>query len=122
MRVTVLARHAWWADLPEERYQKEKAAWFPRILGAALRWLPGMDPRTVAAHTVFTDMFTPRTIEKFTSHAGGAVYGSPDKARTGATEWANLYLAGTDQGFLGITGALLSGISIANRHILRGDA
>jgi hypothetical protein len=30
----------------------------------------------------------------------------------------NLYLCGTDQGFLGITGAMLSGISIANMYLL----
>ena len=31
----------------------------------------------------------------------------------------NLYIAGTDQGFLGIIGAMLSGISMANFHILQ---
>jgi hypothetical protein len=61
-------------------------------------------------------MFTPRTVEKFTSHFGGAVYGAPGKSRNGQTEFDNLYLAGTDQGFLGIVGAMLSGISIANRY------
>jgi hypothetical protein len=30
----------------------------------------------------------------------------------------NVYLCGTDQGFLGIIGAMLSGISMANFHIL----
>jgi hypothetical protein len=30
----------------------------------------------------------------------------------------NLYLCGTDQGFLGIVGSMLSGITIANRYLL----
>jgi hypothetical protein len=30
-----------------------------------------------------------------------------------------VYLCGTDQGFLGIVGAMLSGISMANYHILQ---
>jgi hypothetical protein len=63
-------------------------------------------------------MFTPKTITKFTSHLGGAVYGSPEKAKDGRTELDNLFIAGTDQGFLGIVGAMLSGISIANRNVL----
>ncbi|SVE38023.1 uncharacterized protein METZ01_LOCUS490877 [marine metagenome] len=31
----------------------------------------------------------------------------------------NLFFCGTDQGFLGIVGATLSGISMANLHILQ---
>jgi hypothetical protein len=64
-------------------------------------------------------MFTPRTIERFTGHLNGAIYGSPDKRRAGTTSLANLFICGTDQGFLGIVGALLSGVSIANAHLLR---
>jgi hypothetical protein len=40
--------------------------------------------------------------------------------RDGRTHLSNLYLCGTDQGFLGIVGAMLSGISMANYHILQG--
>ncbi|HEY9249677.1 MAG TPA: phytoene dehydrogenase, partial [Rariglobus sp.] len=72
----------------------------------------------LAKATVATDMFTPRTITRFTGRLGGAIYGSPQKIRDGRTAIDNLYLAGTDQGFLGIIGAMLSGISMANFHIL----
>ena len=64
-------------------------------------------------------MFTPRTITRFTGHLAGAIYGSPFKQRQGRTALANVYLCGTDQGFLGIVGAMLSGISMANYHILQ---
>jgi phytoene dehydrogenase-like protein len=64
-------------------------------------------------------MFTPRTIQHFTGHLGGAVYGAPVKNREGRTALGNLYLCGTDQGFLGIVGAMLSGISMANYHVLQ---
>lgn len=116
LRVTNLASHRLWTRFDEERYCAEKAAWFPRILDSALRFVPGLKPAAVEAHTLYTDMFTPRTVEKFTSHFGGAVYGASEKSKNGQTEFANLYLAGTDQGFLGIVGAMLSGISIANRY------
>ncbi len=66
-----------------------------------------------------TDMFTPRTIARFTGHQRGAVYGSGVKHRRGLTAAPNVYLCGTDQGFLGIVGAMLSGISMANHHILQ---
>ena len=67
----------------------------------------------------YQDSFTPLTIERFTRKAQGAVYGSPVKIADGTTPWPNLFIAGTDQGYLGIVGAMLSGVSIVNRHILR---
>ncbi len=117
-RVTSIASYPYWSSLPEQAYRREKEAWFPRMQAGALRFLPGMTPDAVERATVYTDMFTPRTIRHFTSHLGGAVYGSPVKMRTGQTFLENLYLAGTDQGFLGIIGAMLSGVSMANRHVL----
>ncbi len=60
-----------------------------------------------------------RTIKKFTGHHLGAVYGSPTKVLSGTTPIKGLYLCGTDQGFLGIIGSMLSGITMANNHLLR---
>jgi len=37
----------------------------------------------------------------------------------GTTYLENLFICGTDQGFLGIVGAMLSGISMANLHVLQ---
>jgi phytoene dehydrogenase-like protein len=68
---------------------------------------------------VYQDSFTPLTIERYTAKDGGAVYGSPTKIRDGRTPFDNLYIAGTDQGFLGIVGSMLSGVTIVNQHILR---
>ena len=74
------------------------------------------------ANILFKDVFTPTTIKRYTNHLGGCVYGSPEKARTGETDIQGLFVIGTDQGFLGIIGAMLSGISMANLHVLQGDA
>jgi phytoene dehydrogenase-like protein len=46
------------------------------------------------------------------------VYGAPEKKLDGTTHLKNLFLCGTDQGFVGIVGAIVSGISMANRHCL----
>ena len=63
-------------------------------------------------------MFTPRTIRHFTGHVGGAVYGSPRKHPTGESGVPGLHIIGTDQGYLGIVGAMMSGVAMANRHAL----
>ena len=86
---------------------------------SARRFLPPVAAPALAGATVATDMFTPRTITRYTGHLAGAIYGAPLKQRQGRTDLANLYLCGTDQGFLGIVGAMLSGISMANYHILQ---
>jgi len=51
----------------------------------------------------------------------GTLYGSPTKRRDGSTKFKNLYLAGTDQGYVGIVGAMLGGIAVANNQILRAS-
>ncbi len=46
----------------------------------------------------------------------GAIYGASEKKLDGTTRLKNLFLCGTDQGYVGIIG----GISMANMHCLRG--
>jgi len=119
-RVTCLANYDGWASQPESDYQADKLRWFPEVQRSARRFLPPLvSDDALAAATLTTDMFTPRTITKFTGHLGGAIYGATVKHRQGRTSLDNLYLCGTDQGFLGIVGAMLSGISMANYHILQ---
>jgi len=117
-RVTCLANYKRWCGLPEEEYQARKEEWFGKVTGSAMQFLPPFSSEKLREHTVATDMFTPRTIKKYTGHLNGAVYGAPVKVKDGRTALENLYLCGTDQGFLGIIGAMLSGISMANLHVL----
>ncbi|MFQ5413820.1 MAG: phytoene desaturase family protein [Phycisphaerae bacterium] len=112
-RVTWLASPRRWAALTPDAYQAAKCRCLDDVLRLADRRVPGL-----ARRVVFTDMFTPRTIQRFTGHINGAVYGTPGKLRDGRTRLHNLFLCGTDQGFVGIVGALLSGISMANLHVL----
>ena len=70
-------------------------------------------------NTKFIDTFTPTTVKKYTSHVNGTLYGSPTKSRDGSTKFKNLFLAGTDQGYVGIVGSMLGGIAVANNQILR---
>ncbi len=121
-RVTCLANYEAWSSLPEPEYRAAKDQWYEKIQRSARRFLPPVDDATLASRLVTTDMFTPRTVKKFTGHLNGAIYGAPQKRRDGRTPLSNLYLCGADQGFLGIIGAMLSGISMANYHILRGPS
>lgn len=118
MRITNIADYRHWTRFgaDEAAYQASKQDWYERSLETAVRYSYDFRP-----DVTFTDIFTPRTIEKFTGHDGGAVYGSPDKVKDGRTHLDNLFLCGTDQGFLGIVGAMLSGITIANLHVLQAD-
>jgi phytoene dehydrogenase-like protein len=120
LRVTCLANHDRWSGLPEETYRADKQRWFAAVQASARRFLPGAATADeVSRAVVATDMFTPCTITRYTGHLAGAIYGSPRKHRQGRTVLANVYLCGTDQGFLGIVGAMLSGISMANYHVLQ---
>lgn len=116
IRITALANFDHWRALDEPSYRMEKLRWYDRITNSAVRFVP--DYR---GHVVETDMFTPTTIIRFTGHDNGAVYGAPDKQLDGRTHLRNLFICGTDQGFVGIIGSITSGIAMANQHCLKGD-
>jgi len=121
MRVTHPANFGQWAGLSEDSYNLEKAKWEQTILENALQYLPGgvNNSTELNQKTCLLDTFTPKTVKRFTSHINGTLYGSPTKRRDGSTKYKNLYLAGTDQGYVGIVGAMLGGIAVANNQILR---
>jgi len=113
VRLTWLANYNRWANLDEAAYTAAKAALRKPVMDRVREFIP-----TVTDHLVFTDMFTPRTVRRYTGHLNGAVYGSPRKRRDGRMPYENLFICGTDQGYLGIIGAMLSGITMANVHVL----
>ena len=118
LRVTSLASWDKWSALGRpEPYAGMKQVWHDKQVETLLRYVPDVRPRVV-----FSDCFTPRTVHHFTRHLRGAIYGAPKKVRTGLTPYAGLFICGTDQGFLGIIGSMLSGISIANARVLQGAA
>lgn len=114
IRITTLANHDLWCDLLDHKYQAAKIAQYDNAVESSVRFMPDF-----RRYVVDTDVFTPKTIRRFTWHDNGAVYGAPDKQLDGTTHLPNLFLCGTDQGFVGIVGAIVSGISMANRHCLQ---
>ena len=115
IRTTHLASYKQWKKLAENRsaYESTKDDTACSSLAVAEKILGNF-----AENIVYRDTFTPLTIERFTAKKEGAIYGNPCKIKDGNIGYDNLFLAGTDQGFLGIVGAMLSGVSIVNQHIL----
>lgn len=115
IRCTNLANYKFWS----EKYQ-DKAVYdslkrdFAEISMKSAEKIIG----NFSHNIVYQDTFTPVTIERYTSKKNGAIYGSPTKIKDGDIGYENIFLAGTDQGFLGIIGSMLSGVSIANQHFL----
>ncbi|MEN8141596.1 MAG: FAD-dependent oxidoreductase [Thermodesulfobacteriota bacterium] len=113
VRVTNAANYDLWQGLDPAAYAEQKQQW-----QAASQAVVSKIIGNYQGNSVYSDAFTPVTIQRFTAKAAGAVYGSPKKIADGATPFAGLFIAGTDQGFLGIVGAMLSGVSMVNRHVL----
>lgn len=114
IRITTLANHDRWCALTDQQYRAQKIEQYDAAVESAVRFMPDF-----RRHVIDIDVFTPKTIRRFTWHDNGAVYGAPDKQLDGTTHLSNLFLCGTDQGFVGIIGAIVSGISMANRHCLQ---
>lgn len=114
LRITTIADFDRWNNLSPDDYLKAKHHWYDKSVASSVRFTPDFRP-----YVIDTDVFTPTTIRKFTWHDNGAVYGAPEKQLDGTTHLDNVFLCGTDQGYVGIIGAMMSGISMANLHCLR---
>ncbi len=113
IRTTNGANYALWQQRAQDEYKQQKELWTEVAVKSAEKVIG-----PYGQYVTYQDSFTPLTIERFTRKAGGAIYGSPVKVKDGCTPWPNLFIAGTDQGYLGIVGAMLSGVTVVNRHLL----
>ncbi|HEY6565674.1 MAG TPA: NAD(P)/FAD-dependent oxidoreductase [Pirellulaceae bacterium] len=117
VRITSIANYDRWIALGDADYGLAKLQAYNDATASAIRFMPDF-----RRHVIDTDFFTPKTLQRFTWHVNGAVYGATKKRLDGHTHLDNLFICGTDQGFVGIIGAIVSGVSIANQHILRSSA
>jgi phytoene dehydrogenase-like protein len=113
MRISSLANYERWAALDADAYRLAKLRWYDRTIASAVRFVPDFRSAVIA-----TDVFTPTTVTRFTGRQRGAIYGATRKRHDGRTHLNNLFICGADQGLVGIIGALLSGVVVANRHML----
>jgi phytoene dehydrogenase-like protein len=115
IRATHLSSYSSWekARITKKSYQSQK-----NLTTAEIRINLENIVGDFENNIVYEDTFTPITIEKFTAKKEGAIYGNPKKFKEGELGYKNLFLAGTDQGLLGIVGSMLSGVTMVNQHIL----
>ncbi len=69
IRLTTIANHRLWESLPEHEYARNKLRWYDESVASAIKYMPDF-----RRHVVDVDVFTPKTIRRFTSHDNGAVY------------------------------------------------
>ena len=113
LRVTHLANYDRWKALDPSGYAAAKNDTLAASLVTTEHVASGVGERIVDQ-----DCFTPLTVERFTSRMGGAIYGATTKRLTGETGVENVFLCGADQGYLGIVGAMHSGVTMANNHVV----
>jgi phytoene dehydrogenase-like protein len=109
-----LASYDYWKHLDKKDYRDEKERVMDRQQAILERTSAGFN-----AHVTRREMFTPLTLERYTGRVGGSIYGSPERRKDCRTAVPNLFVCGSDQGYLGIVGSLLSGVVVANRYLLR---
>ncbi len=115
VRATHLANYASWKSIASTKaaYNSKKDQTTTAVKNQLEKILGNFNK-----NIVYEETFTPLTIERYTSKREGAIYGSPRKIKDGELGYKNLFLAGTDQGLLGIVGSMLSGVTMVNHHIL----
>lgn len=109
LRLSTITSPKDWFNTGTEKYQRAKAMLVDAMKGFLDRIAPKIrqDARLV-------DCFTPKTVQRWTGHENGAIYGAPVKLPDFDSGMPGLSVAGTDQGLLGIVGSMLSGILAAN--------
>ncbi|MDY6854750.1 MAG: FAD-dependent oxidoreductase [Thermodesulfobacteriota bacterium] len=103
-----------WNNLAEDDYILTK----DKYTSYLKNYLYNEYPSLIEANQIYTDSFSPKTINRFTSHINGAIYGSKAKSFSGKTGYSNLFIIGNDQGGIGIMGALISGIIVSNYNVI----
>jgi phytoene dehydrogenase-like protein len=111
LKLSFLANGQYWLGLNQAEYKAAKATFIVEANLQLAQRFPALVPLVQAY-----DAFTPKTIHRYTLHNQGAIYGGPQKWKTGQTPWENIFVIGADQGLPGIVGAMLSGITMANLH------
>jgi phytoene dehydrogenase-like protein len=69
--VSLNARYADWQNLTDEDYEREKQRLIDESIAALEKYIPG-----VGAKIDWKEAATPRTIERYTTHAGGTSFGT----------------------------------------------
>jgi phytoene dehydrogenase-like protein len=107
-----------WLMLTAGEYAAEKRAKERELLARLKEVFPALRPDRARA----IESLTPATVVRYTRHAAGGIYGASAKNFRGTTATRGLFLCGNDQGGIGIVGAAISGVVMANVVLLERPA
>lgn len=110
VRMTCITNPQIWFDYSPEDYKAQKKIVMDQMLEQMYQEFPMLRDKKI----LLTDIFTPKTIHKYTWHHQGSLYGANLKVKDGQSTVDNVYYIGADQGYPGITGSMLSGVTMAN--------
>jgi phytoene dehydrogenase-like protein len=114
LKISTFSRAEEFRGLDPEQYKVRKQEY----VDAFLKLIPEYYPGIAGVKPLAEDAFTPLTIERYTRHPGGTIYGGLDKTADGSTPVSNLYIIGNDQIGIGIIGAMASGILVSNHQLI----
>ncbi len=123
-QVISFSEHSLWADHSDtkwmrrgEQYEALKEATAREMMQFVEKYMPGFRDMVD-----FYELSTPLTVESFTGHSQGMIYGQAcDENRIFRDRWEiktslkNLYLTGSDVGTPGVNGAMMAGVMTAAR-------
>lgn len=99
-----------------EQYEQDKQVWANQLLNLVEERLPGL--RKLVA---YQEVSSPLSVESFTHHPRGQIYGSACTPSRLANSWSigtsvkNLYLTGSDVAVPGVNSALMIGVMTAGK-------
>ena len=115
VRMTIPANFDFWKKLKNQSisdYRRAKIELSNQLLSMIQKHFKPLENKFIS----YSDIFTPITVERYTGHKNGNIYGATRKCHSGKVDFAkNVYIIGADQGYPGIIGAMLSGVTTANR-------
>lgn len=110
VRITCMTNPLLWFAYSAEEYKEEKNKIKQKMLEQLFEDFAYFKDLKI----IFTDIFTPKTIHKYSWHHHGSLYGAKLKIKEGTLTNKKIIYIGADQGYPGITGSMLSGVSMAN--------
>lgn len=110
VRMTCMTNPKLWFNYSADDYRLHKEQVTQKMLAQLFKDFPHFKHQKI----IFSDIFTPKTIHKYTLHHQGALYGATLKVKEGICNHSQLVIIGADQGYPGIIGSMMSGVTMAN--------
>ncbi|OIQ85115.1 hypothetical protein GALL_330590 [mine drainage metagenome] len=113
-KISCFSHYSEWSLADRAAYEAQKRRYADELLKVTYGYYPAL----AEAKPLVEDLFSPLTVERYTRHPGGTIYGGAVKTWDGRTAIPNLFIIGNDQGGVGIMGAMTSGVLVSNLQVI----